>query len=88
MNTEVLTKDPEYTRIDEMLNQVTSAKPLTAIVDIEADPEQKVVHVSSPWDIIRAVEDAEEHTCIVIAKGRYVMPRDFVINTNHLTIRG
>ncbi|NRA39684.1 MAG: right-handed parallel beta-helix repeat-containing protein, partial [Planctomycetes bacterium] len=33
-------------------------------------------------------EDAEEYTTIVIAAGRYVMPRDCILDTHHVTIRG
>ena len=88
MKTDTYTSDPDYARIDEMLSQLPAAEPLTPIMDIEADAKQKVVHVSTPWEIIRAVEDAEEYMTIVIAAGRYLMPRDFVINTHHLTIRG
>ncbi len=75
------TRDPDFKRLNEMLNLVKPAEPLP-------EPKGKVVKVSTAWEIIRAIEDAEEHTTIVIAKGRYVMPRDCIVNTHYLTIRG
>ena len=75
------TRDPQFDRIDEMLAQVSAAEALP-------EPTGKVVRVSTPWDIIHAIEDAEEHTTILIAKGRYLMPRDCILNTHYVTIRG
>ncbi len=74
-------KDPQYDRLNEMIAQVKAPEPLP-------EPEGKVVKVSSAWDIVRAIEDAEEHSTIVIAKGRYVMPRDIILDTHYVTIRG
>ncbi len=77
----MFTRDPQFDRMDDILKQVPAAPPL-------APPEGKVVRVSTPWEIIHAIEDAEEHTTILIAKGRYVMPRDCILNTHYVCIRG
>lgn len=81
MTTQTYTRDPDYSRIDDMQAQVKAAAALPPA-------SGKVVRVATAWDIIRAIEDAEEHSTIVIAKGRYVMPRDCIINTHHVCIRG
>ncbi|PCJ62869.1 MAG: hypothetical protein COA79_01715 [Planctomycetota bacterium] len=50
--------------------------------------EGKVIRVDSPLGIIRAIESAEENTTIIIAKGHYLMPRDCLLTTHRVTIRG
>ena len=93
MSTITKTKDPEYNRIDEMVQQVAPVDALPSIASLEEEAavegaRTKVVHVNTPWDIIHAIEDAEEYTTIVIAPGRYLMSRDCILETHHVTIRG
>ena len=87
------TSDPNYDRLNEIVKQVKPAEALTPIADLENAAKNEgargtVVRVDSSWGIIRAIEDAEEYTTIVIAKGRYIMPRDCILNTHHVCIRG
>ncbi|NQZ71364.1 MAG: hypothetical protein HRT89_25235, partial [Lentisphaeria bacterium] len=52
----------------EIVDGINPAPPLPA-------PKGKIVRVDSALDIIRAIEDAEENSTIIIAKGHYLMPR-------------
>ena len=63
------------------LAAIPPAPPLPA-------PEGPVVRVDTAIDIIRAIEDAEEGQTILIAPGRYAMPRDCLLSTHRVTIRG
>ncbi len=63
---------------------IKSIKPAPAL----PVPEGKVVRVDSPMGIIRAIEDADEGSTILIAKGHYMMPRDCMLMTHCVTIRG
>lgn len=69
------------TNYDDLVKSIKPAPPLPAATG-------KIVRVDTPDMIIRAIEDAEEGTTIVIAKGHYLMPRDCLVTTHHLTIRG
>lgn len=51
-------------------------------------PTGEVVRVDTADAIIRAIEDADEHVTILIAKGHYMMPRDCLLTTHRVTIRG
>lgn len=51
-------------------------------------PTGTVVRVDSAIGIVRAIEDADEGSTIVIAPGRYELPRDCLLNTHRVTIRG
>ncbi len=48
----------------------------------------KIVRVDSAIAIMRAIEDADEGSTILIAKGRYLMPRDSRLCTHRVCIRG
>ena len=75
------TRDPDYSQLEAMLGRVRPPEPFP-------EPEGKVVRVSTAWEIVHAIEDAEEHTTVLIAKGRYIMPRDTILNTHYVTICG
>ena len=66
---------------NEIIAAIEPAPPLPA-------PEGKVVRVDTADAIIRAIEDADEHSTILIAKGHYMMPRDCLLTTHRVTIRG
>ncbi|NRA40446.1 MAG: hypothetical protein HRU15_20045, partial [Planctomycetes bacterium] len=66
---------------DEIMNAIKPAEPLPA-------PEGKIVRVNTAISIIRAIEDADENSTILIAKGHYIMPRDARLCTHRVTIRG
>ncbi len=69
---------PDY---DSIIQSIKAAPALPA-------PTGKVVRVDSAIAIVRAIEDADEGSTILIAKGRYVMPRDVRLCTHRLTVRG
>ncbi|PCJ59046.1 MAG: hypothetical protein COA79_11855 [Planctomycetota bacterium] len=50
--------------------------------------EGKIIHVSTIDEIILEIEEAEDHTTIIIAKGHYLMPRDILLTSHYVTIRG
>ncbi len=69
---------PDY---DKIIASIKPAPPLPV-------PTGKVVRVDTPIDIIRAIEDADEGSTILIAKGRYTLPRDCRLCTHRVTVRG
>ncbi len=69
---------PNY---QDIIQSIKVAPPLPAATG-------KIVRVDTALDIIRAIEDAEEHSTILIAKGHYMMPRDCMLMTHRVTIRG
>ncbi|MCJ8331478.1 MAG: hypothetical protein HRT89_24170 [Lentisphaeria bacterium] len=71
----------DLTDFNEIVGSMEKSPPLPAA-------EGKVVRVDSPIGIIRAIEDAEENSSIVIAKGHYIMPRDAIMSAHNVTIRG
>ena len=52
------------------------------------EPTGKVIRVDSAEDIIQAIEDAEDGMTIIIAKGHYLMPRDCILTSHRVTIKG
>lgn len=52
------------------------------------EPSGPVIRVASAIDIIAAIEDAEDGTTILIAKGHYRMPRDCILTSHRVVIRG
>lgn len=71
--------------------------PAYSLADVLALPQRRipipesdgpVVRVASAVDIITAIEDAEDGTTIVIAKGHYRMPRDCILTSHRVVIRG
>lgn len=52
------------------------------------EPRGPVVRVDSALEIIAAIEEAEDGSTIIIAKGHYRMPRDCILTKHRVVIRG
>jgi len=51
-------------------------------------PEGKIIRVASVGELYRAVEQISPGSTILIAEGRYMMPRYLEIHTDNVTLRG
>jgi hypothetical protein len=71
---------PDYT-LEQVLQLHTDRPALPT-------PTGRVVRAKTALEIIAAVEDAEDGTTIIIAKGHYLMPRDCILTKNRVTICG
>jgi len=71
---------PAYTR-EDVLRLPQQRPPLPT-------PGGPVVRAASALEIIQAIEEAEDGSTIVIAKGHYRMPRDCILTKHRVVIRG